>query len=459
MRKMRRKALPLLLAILVSAAILYPEPVNALSKPVYPPQKYPKMVPSLMAVHGDQLIVQDLSEKAVDLISLETWETKSLKIGKELSDLAILGDLLAIAPRDKHLLIYDLETGEQRELEVPGRIEDLEAGDGLIWASIPLQDLILGIDPISLEVEERIELNIASGRGKLSIAGGSLWAIEEAGESVVKIDLRSGSRSSLKLEEPAAAIKAFESGALIATSGDKILEISSDLKVQRSWSLEKGSAAEIQVYRLEDGRIIYVSPSRWVIGEIEGDEITEVRTEARIGGSALAEDRIWFSETAKQRIGYAPLSRPPRITEFRVERVEGNLFKAYAEVDDPDGDLAKVYLIVFYPELVGSAQNRSYEMSLEDGSYIREFRVDYGRRAEVHVSAVDKFNNLGESETILVEAKELKTLTSQQTIQPSQGAAITPAEIYALGSSLLLLLPIIMALVYLRGRRKKRRRR
>ncbi|MCD6312577.1 MAG: hypothetical protein J7L79_02035 [Thaumarchaeota archaeon] len=456
---MRQKALLLLLALLVFAASLHPEPVNALSKPVYPPQKYPQMIPNLMAVHGSQLIVQDLSEKAVELISLETWETRSLKIGKELSDLAILGDLLAIAPRDKRLLIYDLKTGEQRELEVPERIEDLEAGGGLIWASIPLQDLILGINPISLEVEKRIELDIASGRGKLSIAGGSLWAVEEAGESVVRIDLESGSKSSLKLEESAVTIKAFEDGALVATNGDKILEISSDLKVRRSWSLEKGSATEIQIYRLEDGRIIYVSPSRWIIGEIEGDEITEVKTEARIGGSALAEDRIWFSEPTKMRIGYAPLSRPPKITEFRIEKVDGNLFKAYAEVDDPDGDLAKVYLIVFYPELVGSAQNRSYEMNLEDGSYVKEFRVDYGRRAEVHVSAVDRFNNLGESETILVKAEELKTITSQQTTQTGQGASITPAEIYALGSSLLLLLPIIMALAYLHGRRRKKRRR
>lgn len=455
---MRRGALTLLLALLVSAAILYPEPANALSKPVYPPQKYPQLIPNLIAVCGDRLIVQDLSEKAVELISLETWEARSLKIGKELSDLAILGDLLAMASQDGRLLIYDLETGEQRELEAPGRIEDLEAGGGLVWASIPVRDLILGIDPVSLEVEKRIELNIAPGGGKLSVAGGGLWAIEETGESIVRIDLESGSKSGLKLEEHAVAVKAFEGGALVATSGDRILEISSDLKVRRSWKLEKGSATEIQLYRLGDGRIIYVSPPRWVIGEIDGERITEVKAGARIGGSALAGDRVWFTEPAKRRIGYAPLSRPPIVRDFRVEKVRGNLFKAVAEVEDPDEDLSKVVLVVFYPELVGAAQNRSYEMEYADGLYVKEFSVEYGRRAEAHVSAIDAYGNLGKSSVIKLRAERVEeTASSQQTSKPSPQQSVTPAEVYAAGSSLLLLLPIIAALMLRRRRRKRRR--
>lgn len=80
---MRREMLLLLLAFLLLAASLHLDPVNALSKPVYPPQRYPQMIPSLIAVCGDQLIVQDLSEKAVELISLKTWEARSLKIGGE----------------------------------------------------------------------------------------------------------------------------------------------------------------------------------------------------------------------------------------------------------------------------------------------------------------------------------------------------------------------------------------
>jgi len=446
-----------LLIIMLALATL--PPAYCLSKPVYPPQKYPQMIPNLITVHGGQLIVQDLSEKAIQLISLETWEVKSLKIGRELSDLTILGDSLAIAPRDLPLLIYDLKAGEQRELEVPGRIDDLEAGGKLIWASIPLQDLIIGVNPASLEIEKRIKLDIASGRGKLSIAGGSLWAIEEAGNKVVRIDLESGSRSSLKLEEHATAIKAFEDGALIATSGDKLLEVSKDLKIRRSWSLEKGSAVEAQVYRLKDGRIIYVSPSRWVIGEVDGEKITEVKTEARIGGSALAEDRVWFTEPTKMRIGYVPLSRPPRIIEFKVEKISGNHFKAITRVEDPDGDLSKVRLTVFYPELVGPAQNRSYEMKLEDGAYVKEFEVDYGRRAEIHASASDAYGNVARSETIKVRAEKVETTLSQQTTRTSQQTAVTPSEVYALGSSLLLLIPILIAIAYLSLRRRRKRRR
>lgn len=444
--------------ICLAATVTLASPAHALSSPRYPEQAYPEIVPGQIAAWNNLLAVYDYGSNSIQVLSVESWEARSFTVGGEPWDI-ILNDEWLVAGQDSGLKIIYLKAGEVRDFETPARVEDLGMDEGIIWASIPLQDQILGIDPSSLEIVRRFEVDVAPGREKISAANGLLWIVESDGKIIVKMDLRSGSRSSLRLEEAIVALKAFKGGALAATTEDKIIEISEDLKIRRSWSLEKGSAAEIQLYRLDDGRVIYVSPSRWVIGEIEGDKIVEAKAESRIGGSALAEDRVWFTEPTKMRIGYAPLSRPPRITEFRVERIGGNLFKAYAEVDDPEGDLAKVYLIVFYPELMGAAQNRSYEMDLVDGSYVKEFEVDYGRRAEVHVSAVDRFNNLGRSGTISVKAEEVKTITSQQTTQISQGTSITPAEVYALGSSLLLLLPIIMALVYLRGRRRKRRKR
>ena len=455
----RKKLLSLLALLLILAISLQLQPVSALSKPVYPPQKYPKLVPDLIEVHGNQLIVHDLSEGAIQLISLETWEARSLKTGRKLNDLAVLGDWLAIAPPENHLLIYDLKTGERKELEMPGMVDDLEPGSSWIWATIPRLSLVAAINPSTLEIEKKISLDIASGRDKLSIKGKSLWAIKENGKKITRISLESGDKSSLELEEPAVSIKAFNDGALVATTEDKLLKLSNNLKILKEWILEKGSATDIQLYPLEDGRIIYVSPSRWIIGEIDGDKITEVKTEARIGGSALAGDRIWFTEPTKMRIGYAPLSRLPMITEFKVEKIDGNLFKAIAEVEDPDGDLSKVYLIVFYPELVGPAQNRSYEMELENGVYFKEFEVEYGRNVEVHASAIDAYGNAEISNTVKIRAEKIETTVSQQTTQTSQQTAITPAEVYALGSSLLLLIPIIIAIAYLGRRRRKRRRR
>ena len=66
--------------------------------------------------------------------------------------------------------------------------------------------------------------------------------------------------------------------------------------------------------------------------------------------------------------------------------------------------------------------------------------------------------NTGRSKTIEVMAERIETKTSQQTTQTGQGVSITPAELYALGSSLLLLLPILITLVYLRRARRRRRR-
>ncbi|MEM0329525.1 MAG: hypothetical protein QXW02_04000, partial [Nitrososphaerota archaeon] len=314
-----------------------------------------------------------------------------------------------------------------------------------------------GIDPANIEIARIIELDVASGREKISEANGILWAVSGDGRSIVRIDLGSGARSSLEIGESIAAIKAFRGGALAATSEDRIIEISEDLKIRRSWSLERGSSIEIQLYRLDDGRIIYVSPSRWIIGEIEGDRITEVRAEARIGGSTLAGDKIWFTEPSKGRIGYAPLSRPPKITAFKVEKAGGEVFRAYLEASDPDGEPLKAYLIAYYPDLIGARQNRTYEMNQEDGRYALEFTVDQGMRAEVYAAVVDPYGNLARSEKVMIEAERVETETSWQTTRTSQTHAVTPADIYALASSLLLFIPIIIAIIYLKGRRKRRR--
>jgi hypothetical protein len=433
-------------------------PSYGLSAPRYPPQEYPEIIPGLIAVYDDRLVVYDYGSMSIQVLDIEGWESRVIRVGGEPNDIVILGGWLVIG-LDYGLEVIDLGSGSMRRFETPARVEDLEVGDNLIWASIPLQDLILGINPVSLEAEQVIEIDVASGRNRISTMDGFLWAIESDGMSIVKIDLKTMSRSSLRLEEGAVAIRAFRGGVLAATTGDRIIDISNDMKARRTWRLANGSSTDIQLYVLDDGRIIYVSPSRWVIGEIEGDKITEVRAEARIGWSALAGDRIWFTEPSKKRIGYAPLSRPPKITEFKIERIDGNLYRAYAVASDPDNDLSKVYLIAYYPELVGPAQNRTYEMSLKDGRYVVEFAVDYGRRVEIHAAAVDAYDNVARSETILVKAEALETITTQQTTRAGQGAQITSADIYALASSLLLLIPILIGLFYLRSRRKRRRAR
>jgi hypothetical protein len=433
-------------------------PAYCLSLPRYLPQEHPEITPGLIAVYGDKLVIYDYGSRSIQVLDTKRWESRVIKVGEEPNDVAVLDRWLVIG-LDYGLEVIDLETWDTRRFETPARVEDLEIGDSFVWASIPLQDLILGIDPASLEVKQMIEINVASGRDRISVVDRFLWAVEDNGMSIMKIDLKTMSRSSMRLGEGAVTIRAFRGGALAATTGDKIIEISDDLRTRRTWRLANGSSTDIQLYVLGDGRIIYVSPSRWVIGEIEGDRITEIRAEARIGGSALAGDRVWFTEPSKKRIGYAPLSRPPRITEFKVERIDGNVYRAYADVSDPDNDLSKVYLITYYPELVGPAQNRTYEMSMEDGRYVVEFTVDYGRRVEIYAAAVDAYDNVARSETIVVKAEKVETITTQQTIRTGQGAQITPADIYTLASSLLLLIPIIIGFFYLRGRRKKRRAR
>jgi len=428
----------------------------ALSNPAYLPEKYPSFVPGLLAVYGQKLVAHDPAKGSIVILDPETGELRSFPAPENIRDLEISGSWLALAPSgSQKLLIYDLETGESRELRLPGEVYALESADGLFWASIPDRGLIVGIDPASLRVVRRIEIAAAYGPESISVHGQNLWVIGKDQKAVVRVDLESGEEKSAEVGGGGVAIRGFEDDAVVATARDEVLKLSKNLEVEERWELEKASSIDVRLYVLPDGRIIYVSPSRWVVGEIEGSEIREVKVGGRIAGSAISSDRVWFTESSTRKIGYVPLSRPPKIEDFKVERLGPDSFKVSAKATDPDGDLSRVLLFTFYKEIIGPEQNQSVEMEPSGDDLYTATITLKRQKAEIYAVALDEFNNTARSEKVQVEIQRIQTVSTTQTTQ-AQGSSL---DIYTVGSSLTLLIPILVALFYFKLKPKKRRKR
>jgi len=275
----------------------------------------------------------------------------------------------------------------------------------------------------------------------------------------MRYDLSSGHNSTKSFEDRLQVVEAFEGGALIATGGDEVMVLDDGLGVLGSWRLRKGSATDVILHRLEDGRIIYVSPVRWVIGEIEGEEVREVRAEGRIGGASPAEDRVWFTELKHGRIGWVSYSRPPRVLEVRVERLGPRHYRGRVRVEDPDGDLQAVNLTIRRRSKLPGVPGEVLRVAMsraEDGWWEAEFRLKPGERVEVSAEALDKAGNKGLGESVEVEAKEATTATTAVTTSIQVGWI--QQNLYLVASSLLLLIPILLAVAFFRAGGRRRRR-
>ena len=268
--------------------------------------------------------------------------------------------------------------------------------------------------------------------------------------------------STKKFEDYLQTVEAFDGGALIATAKDNVMVLDDDLKVMGVWKLKSGSSTGIILHRLADGRIIYVSPSRWVVGEIEGEEIREIKVEGRIGGASPAEDRIWFTETKHGKIGWISYSRPPKILEVKVEELELDHYRGRVRVEDPDGDLQGVNLTIRHrsqlPGVPGKVE-RIEMTKAEDDWWEAEFKLKPGEKVEVSAEALDEAGNKGLGEKVEVEAREMTTATTLKTTTSIEVNWIQQ-NLYLVASSLLLLIPILLAVAFFKagGKRRKRKK-
>ncbi|RLG06450.1 MAG: hypothetical protein DRN65_05265, partial [Thaumarchaeota archaeon] len=342
---MRFKLIILLVLLASTFSSIFVQPVSSISQPRYL-ENVPKLSPDLIVYHSGHLYVHDVVKAVIAIIDLETGEIREINSPRMLKKFTVSGDKIILLTSDGRVLVEDLEKSRSMKLELSVPADDLEVSNSSLWISIPMLNLLRCYDLENLERVKEVRVRIASGLDKFSIMGDVLWAILRDYKTLMRYDLSKGLNSTKKFEDYLQTVETFEGGASIATAKDEVMTLDDDLKVMGVWKLESGSSTGIILHRLEDGRIIYVSPSRWVVGEIEGEEIREIKVEGRIGGASPAEDRIWFTETKHGKIGWISYSRPPKVLEVKVEELELDHYRGRVRVEDPDGDLQGVNLTI-----------------------------------------------------------------------------------------------------------------
>ena len=464
MEKNRRTLVLMSILFLILIHVFYTLDVSAISNPNY--LTYPELTPTLITLTDNRLAVYDPAQSKILFISKEGSGTiMEVKLSQDITDLASLNNkILMISSVTSKLYAYSLSGENVEEIELPGPPNDLDVSSNYLAISIPSENMIIILDPVKLNEISRIQVEVDRGLGKISLDRSFLYVVLADGYTLEKIDLKYNEKQDIKINERIQRLKASNGKVLIASSEDKLYLISETLKIEKTWRLERGSTVDIGLYILSDGRIIYAARARWVIGEIEGDKVNEVRTDGRIFSEVLDVDRLWFTEINTRKIGWVWFSRPPIIESLIVEPKGAGSFKASAKIIDPDNEPIRATLIVTVkskiPYLPG--ENRTYNMDPLPGQdlYISEFSLKSGEEAEVYVVAFDTVNNIGVSEKIPIQYKEEETktmiTTSPQTIT---SPPIELSDIYLIASSLLLLIPIIAAIIIMKTKRKTRKKR
>ncbi|MCL7401214.1 MAG: hypothetical protein LZ168_00270 [Thaumarchaeota archaeon] len=458
----KERILPLMACILTLSLTYSILEVSAISQPNY--LTHPEFTPSLITIVDDKLVVYDPVESSLIFISKVDGSMKVLKAPKEVFDIAVSNQkiFMATSTRSK-LYVYNISGGDIEEIELPGLPGDLDSSSKYISVSLPDKSLVIVFDAVSLNELLRIEINVDHGLGKISLDDGFLYVVQSDGYTLAKIDLGKNEKHYLRIDERILALKAFNNNLLLASTDDRLYRVSGNLKIERRWSLERGSTIDIGLYMLSDGRIIYVARARWAIGEIDGDSISEVRVGGRIFGDVLDKDRIWFTEINTRKIGWVWLSRPPIVKSIVIEPEGGGLFKASAKIYDPDNEPIRATLIVTVkskiPHLI--ADNRTYDMNyiVDRDIYVSEFQLKPGEEAEVYVVAIDQVNNIGVSEKIPTQYREEEAKTASISSPPTASPPpIELTDLYLIASSLLLLIPIIAAVIIMKTKKKPRKK-
>lgn len=462
MKNKEKLFLALTLSVLSLLSVYSFSEVSAISQPRY--LVHPEIFPTFITVIGDKLIAYDPVESSLLFISKEGGLVKSLKAPRDIIDVVASNDkIFFISSANSKLYVYSVSGDDVREIELPGAPSDLDASSRFLSVSLPDEDLIMIFDIVNLNELSRKSIDVNYGLASVSIDKNFVYVVKSDGQTLARIDLEKNQINDLKLDEKITAVKASFSKVLVATSDDKLYRVSGDLKIEKKWSLEKGSTVDIGLYLLPDGRIVYVARSRWVIGEIEGNTITEVRTEGRIFSDVLDGDRIWFTNINTRKVGWVWLSRPPVVESMIVEPQGGGLFKVSAKIKDPDKEPIKAMLIITIkskiPYLPGDNKTYSMEYLSDKDLYVSEFRLEVGEEAEAYVVAIDPVDNIGSSQKIPIHYAGEETKTTTLVSPPTTSSpSVELTDLYMIASSLLLLIPIVAALLISKIKKKPKKK-
>ena len=395
-----------------------------------------------------------------------------VSIGHEAGFVAMYGGYcVAYQKQGRLLTVINVETLGAGEVEVEQPIEYVTYSQrGIFYLVSPVAGVVYSLDPKAAAITGVQRIDVASGRGLVSVYEEKLWAILGDYRTVAVVDLETGERSEYKLDGEATSILALSDSEAWVTRGGgvDILRLGQGVTGRIELDEEGPLVVEPPVVQ-ENGWVTYVSPSRRRLWTIEAGEVIQVnklRDFRPLSPSAGGGFRLWLVDGTTGRLAYVSLGRDPSIEDWSITPRKDGEVSVFLKVSDPDNDLDPSGIRVRFLQydskgiLIG---NTTVEAKASGDGYEAVFKP-FDRAADLVVYGIaeDMEGNIMRAQLGRVDLEALREEEGEETVVLNTATTPQIADsgiITLLLSGMLLLLPMIMAALFFATRKRRSRRR
>ena len=436
-----------------------------------PPLRYLDIIPSekpfSIAVGDSALAVIPQRSSALGIYIIDSGVYYEITLRDVVKDAAVLGGKVYVVFQDStQLAVVDIRGRETTYVDLGYRASEITGYGDRIYVIQAAANRVVELDAETLEETRELRLGLADVAEAVKTGGGYLWAMGEELQSLTAVELSSGAAKTVQLDDVIKAFGVDQNGAawVLLAKGD-VLMITGNGEKRKIATLENIRAPSPSVAATSERAFLFDNIQKKIIEVIRDGGVEERKTKGASVFSLTAQGgRVWFVDRTGGRVGWFSLSKPPAITDVNMEKADENRIRVSASIEDPEGDVETVTLVVTEYVEGRLAKNDTAEMRRTDGQ-VYEAVYKLGRktdRIDVRVVARDQGGNLASKELGRINVKKLLEegveVTEVITTTTGDTDVFSPV-VSQLAVQLLLAIPLLGALFLLLARRKTQSRR
>ncbi|MCS7136523.1 MAG: hypothetical protein RMJ14_04960 [Nitrososphaerota archaeon] len=416
-------------------------------------------LPTHIAVESQEKVWLSLpSRMEVVLFMPKTGEMVAISLpGLPSKLLYYKGAVIVALSNAKSVAVIDSKTLEVKTFKLDADVVDMYPTEKGIWLTLPSVSKVLLFSPFEMKVLKDLNLDVAMGEGVIAESDAGLWVIEKSYRSLLLVNTVSGVIKTYEVRNQTyLVVPAKDGGVWAVTVEGYLIHVTNDLKLTKKVALPAGTIVAPPLLLSDYGTVVYFCRPRNSVGEVLNGNVEEIY----LGPASPwhptkgPNNTFWFIDITRNAIGVVTISRPPTIRTVWIEKLNDKDFKIFAEVEDREGDLRYVTAVVEYYVNEKLMLNSTSGMSVVQGNrYVGEesIKINDGI-ARVKVVTSDAVGNLAHlrAGNITIRNGIIASIELRKGEEHGTGM-----QIYILISELLLLIPLVLAVLYVLRRRKK----
>lgn len=419
-------------------------------------------LPTHIAVEDQDRVWLSLpSRMEVVLFMPKTGEMFAISLPGLPSKILYYEGLVVVAlGKAKSVAVIDARTFDVDTLKLKADVVDMYPTKDGIWLALPDVPQVVLFSPLERKVLREVSLNVAAGEGVMAESDGRLWVIDKSYRSLLTVDTASGSVKAYEVGNQTYLLAPAKGGGVWAVTVEGyLIRVTNDLKLAEKVALPAGTVVAPPLLSTDYGSLVYFCRPRNSAGEVFDGSVEEIRLGLMSPWHPTKgpDDTFWFIDITRNGIGVVTISRPPTIRSAWVEKLGDKAFRVFAEVEDREGDVKNVVAVV--EQYVGGrlVLNSTFGMGMAQGrAYAGDGNVGIEEGiVKVKVLASDAVGNVAYSHAGNITVKDGVIVGIELKKGEGQGAGI---QVYVLVSELLLLIPVVLAVLYVLRKRFYKRK-